>query len=36
MAVNDYAEPYQYSNTNSNSEAVYAGKYSAWMGYLLG
>ena len=36
MAVNDYAEPYQYSNTNSNSEAVYNGKYSGWMGYLLG
>ena len=36
MAANDYAEPYQYSNNNSNSEAVYNGKYSSWMGYLLG
>jgi hypothetical protein len=37
LAVNDYVDPYAYSNnTNTSKYAVYAGTYSGWHGYFIG
>lgn len=36
MSAGDYAEPWQYSSATSSSAVVYNGKYSGWMGYLIG